>query len=237
MTEHTLQSPAGTYQRKVWRLDAPAAAPTQCAIFLDGEFYVHRMGAPSLIHAMQASGRLPATLSLFVSHESSNARHHDLTCNADFARFMANDVIAWLRARHPTLAEGGHLIVGPSLGGLAAAHLTLTHPETFSRCLSQSGSFWWEDERLTRMLGEKELPSSHSKFWVSVGDRETKADVTHAPSGLHQKISQIESCEHFASALLTHHHEVHYSLHAGGHEFRPWAAELPGALEWLLRPA
>lgn len=235
MTEHIIQSSSGTYRRTVWLLDAPAAAPTRCAIFLDGEFYVHRMGVPSLIQDMQASGRVPSTLCLFVSHESNDARHRDLTCNADFACFIANDVVGWLRAHHPTLAEGGHLIAGPSLGGLAAAHIALTHPGVFSRCLSQSGSFWWEDEKLTRMLDETELSASHSKFWISVGDRETKTDVKHSPSGLHQRMSQIESCEHFAAALATQHHEVHYSVHAGGHEFQPWADEVPEALAWLLR--
>lgn len=235
MTEHVVQSSSGSYHRQVWLLDTPTPAPTRCALFLDGEFYVHRMAVPPLIHDMQAGGSLPPTLCLFVSHESTSARHRDLTCDADFASFIAKDVVAWLRARHPTLAEGGHLIVGPSLGGLAAAHITLTHPDTFSSCLSQSGSFWWEDERLTHMLDEEQMPPSHSKFWISVGDRETKADVTHAPSGLHQRMSQIESCERFASALATHHHKVHYSVHAGGHEFQPWSDELPQALAWLLR--
>ncbi len=234
MTEHVIQSSSVACQRKVWLLDATTAAPTQCAIFLDGEFYVHRMAAPPLIHDMQAGGRLPPTLCLFVSHGSNSARHHDLTCSADFAQFIARDVIAWLRARHPTLAEGGHFIAGPSLGGLQAAFITLTHPGVFTRCLSQSGSFWWEDERLTRMLVEKGMPSSHSKFWISVGDRETKADVKHTPSSLHQKMSQIESCEHFASALAAHRHEVRYSVHGGAHEFQPWADELPEALAWLL---
>lgn len=214
-----------------------APAPAQCAIFLDGEFYVRRMDVPSLIHDMRMSGRLPSMLCLFVSYGSSTARHHDLTCNADFASFIAKDVIAWLRARHPVLAQGGHLVAGPSLGGLAAAHLTLTQPQVFSHCLSQSGSFWWEDERLARMLDEKQMPASHSRFWISVGSRETKTEVKHAPSGLHQKISQVESCEHFATALAAHHHAVHYSLHAGAHDFQPWAEELPQALDWLLRPA
>lgn len=234
MTEHVIQSASGIFQRRVWLLDAPAPDPKRCAIFLDGEFYVHRMGAPSVIHDMLTSGRLPSTLCLFISHESLSARHRDLTCSADFASFIANDVMAWLRARHPTLESGGHLIAGPSLGGLAAAHLTLTYPQVFSHCVSQSGSFWWEDEKLTNMLHEEGLPSSHSKFWISVGDRETKADVKHSPSGLHQKVSQIDACERFASVLATHQHEVHYSLHAGGHEFQPWADELPQALVWLL---
>ncbi|MGV3663304.1 MAG: alpha/beta hydrolase [Prosthecobacter sp.] len=235
MTEHTIQSSSGFYQRTAWLLDPPTTDPTRCAIFLDGEFYVHRMGAPALVHDMQASGRLPPTLCVFVSHERHERRHHDLTCSTDFARFIAQDVITWLRARHPTLAGDGHLIAGPSLGGLQAAFITLTHAGLFSRCLSQSGSFWWEDEKLTSMLDT--MPPSHSKFWISVGDRETKSDVKHTPSSLHQKVSQIDGCERFAAALVTHHHEVHYSVHAGAHEFQPWADELPQALAWLAAGA
>ncbi len=232
MTEHFIQG-SGFYQRKVWLLDAAGSDPSHCGIFLDGEFYVTRMGASSLIHELQAKHGLPAMPCVFVSQVDAEARHHDLTCKADFAAFIAQDVMGWLRDRVPTLGEGGHLVAGPSLGGLASAFITLTHPQVFARCLSQSGSFWWEDERLTGMLDE--LPASSSKFWISVGDQETQAGLTHPPTGLRQDIPQIEGCARFAALLKRHGHEVHYSMHSGSHDTQAWAEELPQALPWLLR--
>lgn len=235
--EHCIDVPGCAYTRKVWLLDPAKGSAVDeparhAALFLDGEFYVQHMHTPELIHTMQGGGELPAVPCLFVSHVDTVARHADLTCNESYAAFIAFDVMGWLRERFPALAEGGHLIAGPSLGGLAAAFITLKHPQVFARCLSQSGSFWWESERLMGMLDE--LPSSRSKFWISVGDHETQAGLTHAPSGLRQDISQITGCEHFAAALERRQHEVRYSVHPGAHETHAWAEELPRALSWLL---
>lgn len=232
MTEHRIDIPAA-YTRQVWLLEPPpGACPQQAAVFLDGEFYVNRMSTPETIGQMQARGELPAMPCVFVSHVDAAARHADLTCNADYAAFIAQEVMGWLRQRIPSLAEGGHLIAGPSLGGLAAAFIALTHPGVFSHCLSQSGSFWWENEWLTARLPE--LPRSHSRFWISVGERETQAGISHPPTGMRQDIPQIDGCARFAKALATQGHEVRYSVHAGAHALEPWTDELPTALRWLL---
>ena len=233
MTEHRLEVP-GSHTRKVWLLEPPAPRAAHAAVFLDGEFYVNRMGTAEMLREMQARGELPAMPCVFVSQVDAAARHADLACHAGYAAFIARDVMGWLRGRCPALVEGGHLIAGPSLGGLASAFITLTHPGVFSRCLSQSGSFWWENERLTAMLPE--LPPSHARFWISVGKRETQAGLAHPPSGMRQEIPQIEGCERFAGALAKQGHEVRYNLHPGGHDLLPWAQELPDALRWLAEP-
>lgn len=238
MTEHRLEIP-GSYTRNLWLLKPQSPDVTQAAVFLDGEFYVNRMGTPAMLEEMQGRGELPAMPCLFLSHVDGAARHADLTCNADYAAFIAHEVMGWLRARFPTLAEGGHLIAGPSLGGLASAFITLTHPGVFARCLSQSGSFWWENERLATMLPE--LPGAQSqsrpplRFWISVGDQETQAGISHPPTGLRQDVPQIDGCERFAQALSRQGHAVHHSVHPGAHELQPWADELPRALRWVLR--
>src|SRR5690606_6010064 len=136
---------------------------------------------------------------LFLSHRDSATRHTELTCNDRFAGFVARDLPAWLRQRYPSLAAGGHLLAGPSLGGLAATYLTLRHSDVYSRCLSQSGSYWWNGEWLGRKVAE--LSTTPSRFWVSAGDRETVAGVTHAPTGMRQEVAQRDACERFASAL------------------------------------
>lgn len=230
---HFIQSSSGLFFRNVWLLEAIDDKPSQLAVFLDGEFYVNQMGAPAIIHQLQQSGAMPSTTCLFVSHVDGAARHQDLTCNPAYTDFIARDLVGWIRQRQPTLSEDGHLIAGPSLGGLAAAFTALIYPQIFSRCLSQSGSFWWKDEWLTSTLTPTASPAS--KFWLSVGDLETSFGISHPPSDLRQEVTQIDACERFAKGLKARHCPVHYSVYEGGHVFEPWQEELPEALQWLTR--
>lgn len=230
--ENVIQSRSGICFRNVWLLEPLEDQPTKLAVFLDGEFYVNRMEAPAIIHQLQQRGAIPSMACLFVSHIDGLARHQDLICNPAYTDFIALDVVDWVRQRYPTLAQDDHLIAGASLGGLAAAFTALIYPQVFSRCLSQSGSFWWHDEWLTSTLAPISSPAS--KFWLSVGDQETSSGISHPPTGLLQDVSQVEACEHFAKALKARHHPVHDRVYEGGHEFKPWQEELPEALQWLL---
>lgn len=231
--EHIIQNSSGTYSRRVWLLDAAGENTTRMAIFLDGEFYVNRMDAPATIHELQENGTLPPMPCLFVSHVDGAARHQDLTCNPAYAEFITRDVVPWMKERYPQLADHDHVIAGPSLGGLTSAFVTLNYPQIFSRCLSQSGSFWWNDEWLTANLNG--IQASPSMFWLSVGDKETTAGVSHPPTGMRQEVAQMPACERFAVALTRQHHSVFYRLYDGGHELQPWADELPAALKWLIK--
>jgi enterochelin esterase-like enzyme len=224
---------SGAWSRKVWLTESPGdGSVARLGIFLDGEFYVDHMNAPAAIGALQEAGTIPPMTCLFISQVDGFARHRDLTCNSEYSVYIARDVVGWIRGRQPGLAEGGHLIAGPSLGGLAAAFTALRHPRVFARCLSQSGSFWWQEEWLTKHLPE--MPQSQSRFWLSVGGKETVSGVSHRPTSLRQEVTQIAACDHFAKALAKHDHRVRYRVFEGGHEFGPWKDELPEALQWLL---
>jgi enterochelin esterase family protein len=233
LREHKIVSEDTVYERTVWILENPRSSDPVCfAIFLDAEIYIHRMEARTVLNDLQQSGALPPVTCAFVSHGDGAARHHDLTCNANFARFIAEDVTSWLQTETGSPMTAAHLIAGPSLGGLAAAHITLTYPNVFARCLSQSGSFWWRNEWLTRHLNE--LPESKSRFWIGVGDEETQSGISHPPTGLKQNVPQKDACGSFARTLTERGHDTRFSVHAGGHEAGPWRSELPEAMAWLL---
>jgi enterochelin esterase family protein len=233
LTEGIVQSRGGVYSRKVWWLDAATGSPTTLGIFLDGEYYVERMNAPVLIPALQEAGMLPPVTCVFVSYGDAAARHEDLICNRAFSEFVGQDVFARARERNPALADRGHLIAGPSLGGLAAAFIALSYPEVFARCLSHSGSFWWNEEWLTRKLDQ--FPKSQGRYWLSVGSKETNVGISHAPSGMRQDIGQLPACERFAAALQQRNHQAHFRIYDGGHDPKAWKDELPDALRWLMK--
>jgi len=217
LSEHMLTSSSGEYSRKVWLLDQPKGSPEKISLFLDGEFYLNRMEAPSTLLQLQEKKAIPSTLCVFVSHVDGASRHHDLTCNPRYSDFIASDVIGWLRANYNSLSPGDHLIAGPSLGGLASAYLALTHPQLFSRCLSQSGSFWWNNE------------------WLSVGDKETESGVSHPPTGMRQDVDQISACRQMVEALKEKGCSVQYAPYRGGHDVLCWKDELSSALASLCQ--
>jgi len=233
MTEHLIHCAAGNFSRKAWLLESGEEQPEKMAVFLDGEFYLDGMGAAAVVERLRDEGAIPSLPVLFLSQLDLPTRHRELTCDIAFADFVALDVVAWMRQRYPSLAAGDHLLAGPSLGGLQATFTVLRHPGVYTRCLSHSGSYWWNGEWLTHYL--EEIPASPSRFWLSVGDRETVFGITHAPTAMRREVGQRDACERFNTALSHQGHEVHFHLFAGAHDFRCWAAELPAALVWLLK--
>jgi len=223
LIEGAIPFPGGT-ERKVWLQPAETGTPEKLAVFLDGEFYVNRMDAPEVLREFPVS-------TLYISHQSAAARHSEYTCNEMVGEWVINEVVPWAMEKLHVTEREGHLIAGLSLSGLQAACISLWCPEVFPLCLSQSGSFWWNDEWLTRSL----TPVPPARFWISVGDQETQSGLTHSPSNMRQDVSQVDACRRFHDALQKGGHESHLHVYEGGHDTNCWHAELPEALRWLLR--
>jgi enterochelin esterase-like enzyme len=221
----------GEYARQAWLLSAPT--PQKICVFMDGEFYIQKMNAPALIGDLQDKGMMPALACVFISQVGGKERHADYTCNSRYARFIAENVLAWMRDRFGVIDRKDHLIAGTSLSGLEAAYIALTYPQAFSAALCQSGSFWWNKEWLKDHAAD--LPATGGKFWISVGNKEIESGVSHPPTGLRQEATQVAASENFVRVLRAKGIPVNYNLYPGGHEFGPWAQEFSQALLWLLK--
>ena len=233
LEEVTIRSSVDAYSRTAWIAPGPTTSGSLC-LFLDGEHYLRGMDVLPVLDSLTASGRIAPTTFLFVAHGGAEARHVDYVGNAQFARFIGEDVVPWARAHVPTMsAERDHLICGVSLSGLAAAHIAVRYPQLFSAALCQSGSFWLEPESFAALVRAR--PPARSRFWLSVGDQETDVNVSHPPTGLFQTISQIEGVERARSVLLEAGADVRLHRFNGGHTFPPWRGELADALHWLAR--
>ena len=233
MITEQLNVASGGYSRTVWLHAASGAAAHPLCVFLDGEYYLEKLCALPVLAAAMADGVLPQLSLLFVASNGPQSRHEDYACNDRFARFVADDLVRFARTRVGSIREDRHLVCGLSLSGLASAYVTLTAPHVFSAALSQSGSFWWNRTRFaTFARGASRIDSRH---WLSVGDAETDADATHAPSGMRQELSQIEGVRSAVEALTERGAEVRHHVYRGGHAFDPWRDELVAALAWLLR--
>lgn len=226
---HIIRSACGRYERHVWFAPGLSDGRHELAVFLDGEFYLHDMDCLAVIREGMTAGRLPSMSCAFVSFLDPESRHEDYTCNPQYSRFIAEDVVTWATQRDERITVREHLICGLSLSGLAAAYTVMQHPGTFSSALCQSGSFWWLADHAVS------FPSTRARLWLSVGTQETEAGVTHPPTGLFQRVSQIEGVETAARDFESRGATVHYNLYSGGHSFAAWREELAPALRWLVR--
>jgi enterochelin esterase family protein len=227
-----IESTEREYMRTAWLIEGPMTDHSLC-VLLDGEHYRDNVDALPIFSTLMQRGSIPPMTLVFVSHGDAAARHADYVCDPPFARFIAEDVVSRARARVPSLSAERHLICGLSLSGLAAAHVALLHPARFPTALCQSGSFWLEPDAFAQLAQER--PPVRTRFWLSVGDEETDAGVSHPPTGLFQGISQIEGVERACAVLEQHGGDVNCHRYRGGHTFEHWRAELSDALQWLLR--
>lgn len=230
----TLPSTNGKYHRKAWYMPA-RGTPTKVAVFLDAEYYLDQMDTPGVIEELSDRDKISPVACLFVSNQDAEARHHDFTCSDPFSDYIANDALPWAARKSGVPSSAGHLIAGVSLSGLQATYLALGYPGRFSHVLSQSGSFWWENEWLVNHL--REFIPSCGKFWLSVGSTEKGAGEVHGPTGLEQKVDQGIGVANMAAALKAQGHQVREHVFKGGHSPILWKEELPRALGWLLPQA
>ena len=139
MLEETLvPSPALGRNRAVW-VDSPDGyQPKKLCMVLDAESYLCNVGLGAILSHSEASGAIGPMTYLFVPFVTPESRHFEYACHEGFARFLVDDLLTWARARFPSLAPGGHAIMGLSLSGLQGAFTALRHPGVFTAVVCQS---------------------------------------------------------------------------------------------------
>jgi len=233
-TVHLLKSTHLGNERSIWvREPAQPDRPCRLAIFLDGELYRDRVGAVSLIDALEAEASIANTLILFISMQSIEARWIECPCHPPFADFIHRELLPWLEVKYPAVKNArARVLIGLSYTGLAAAFVTMRAPGAFTHVVAQSGSFWWNDCWLVEQFRnlEKPLPTA---FYLDVGSKETNENVRHKEDVL-QVVSQIDAIRRLRDVMRNQGCAVKYVEFDGGHEFSAWQKTLPDALRWAL---
>ncbi len=221
-------------ERTIWiRLPEGEAKAESLVVFLDGEFYRDRVGAPQIITELERDNALPPICFVFVSHESLAARWIECPCHPPFARFIDGELLPWLENLVPGVTSfRQRVLVGLSYTGLAAAYVAMEAPARFTKVIAQSGSFWSDDCELAERVRAKANPIT-AEFYLDVGVRETQTNVRHKEDVL-QVVSQIEGVRRFRDALVATGNSPKYEEFAGAHEFNAWSRTLPEALRWAL---
>jgi enterochelin esterase family protein len=133
--------------------------PYGLLVLTDGGLYVNTARVANTLDNLIAAGVIPPLVAVMVDNPD---RWRELSCNSQYADFLAQEIVPWARANyHATNRPEQTIIGGTSLGGLQAACVGLKHAEVFGNVLSQSGAFGWKPD------GEKEWEWLNRQFAAS----------------------------------------------------------------------
>lgn len=223
LREHSIESAALGEKRSFSVYVPESAEPAACLlVVLDGEDYTNLIPTPVILDELIAAGRLAPTVGVFVNHQG--ARFRDLRCSPAFSRFLATELVPWIRTKYPTTDRPDRTaIAGASLGGLTAAFSAKMHSEVFGKVLSQSGAYWYHPEAgqdgwLSTQFAQGERRPI--EFWMEVGAFESR--------------SMVSNNRRLRDVLRAKGYRVLYREYSGGHDFLTWRDSLATGVTQLF---
>lgn len=144
LTTHRVQSRILSQEREV-EVYTPAGYDPRggrysLLVMFDAELYT-TIDLPVTLDNLIAKGRIPPTVAILVHNSAPYDRRRDLACYTPFARFVAAELIPWVRRSYRVLSDPRRAVIGgASMGGLMACYVGLRYSRLFGNVLSQSGS-------------------------------------------------------------------------------------------------
>lgn len=237
LQQFNLRSPRLGNERRITVYRPPgfnAAHPDTVLLFaFDADEYLDKVPTPALLDNLQASGRLPPVVAVFVANPDRDTRSRELPANPHFADFMAHELLPEVLARTGLPARPHRTVLaGSSYGGLAAATVALRHPSHFGNVLSMSGSFWWsapdapadQPHHVANLVLAAPHPAGHvpfPRFFLSAGLFER---ARAGSDGI------LETNRHLRDVLKAKGHAVTHREYAGGHDYFVWRGALADGL-------
>ncbi|MEN0106170.1 MAG: alpha/beta hydrolase-fold protein, partial [Pseudomonas sp.] len=185
--------------------------------------YLGKVPTPTILDNLIAQGRIPSTAVVLIDNPSPEARGAELPPNPEFVRFLAEELVPWVRQQGIDASPARTVIAGSSFGGLAASYAALKHPQLFGNVISQSGSYWWsptgqEPEWLTRAFID--APRLPVRFYLEAGRFE-------AGNG---QLGIFETTQHLRDVLRAKGYDVQHREWSSGHDYLNWRGTLAEGL-------
>lgn len=136
--DYALETDAGPVELQVWSPEV-LAADEEAPLLLahDGPEFDELAGLTRAVGVAIAHRRLAPTRVALLRPGPRDERY---AANDDYAAALATQVVPEIAAAHPT--SGSPVLLGASLGGLAALHAHWRHPGTFGGLFLASASFF-----------------------------------------------------------------------------------------------
>ncbi len=211
--------------------------PYGLLVLSDGGLYVNTAHVATTLDNLIAAGVIPPLVAVMVDNPN---RWRELSCNPQYADFLAQEIVPWARATyHATDRPEQTIIGGTSLGGLAAAFVAFKHPEVFGNVLSQSGDFRWkpDDDKEWEWLNRQfaASPRLPLRFSFEAGLLEGAWWWRYLPQ--RDPVPQptlLVSNRNLRDTLTSKGYAVHYSEFNGNHGLLNWRGTLASHLIALI---
>lgn len=192
--------------------------------FNDGTDFLNIIDAPAILDRLIAERLVPPVIAVFML---PIIREDDYRLNEDYAYFMALELAPFIQANFEADPDPEKTaVLGPSLGGLAAVHTAVLHPEVFGLAAGQSGYYSVDDGALLRRIAGQGAPGVN--FYLVVGTYET------AVSGLGDEGNLLEANRQLASILEDKNYPHLYEELPQGHSWGLWQSTIGRALAYLF---
>ncbi len=88
-----------------------------------------------------------------------------------YLKFLVEELKPFIDSKYRTLRDKNHTaIIGSSMGGLISFIAAWKYPEIFSMAGCMSSSFYYNDEKVFKMIDEHEGPKKQIKFYIDHGE-------------------------------------------------------------------
>jgi enterochelin esterase-like enzyme len=242
--------PFTVYTPANYRADGP---PNALVILFDGEDLEDDPYAVTTLNNLIAASRIQSTVAVFVENVPRR-RLVDLVANAEFADFLAKELVPWVRSHYNVTKDPKQTVVtGYSAGGLASTYVALRHSEVFGNVLSLSGAFWWSFEHNGGVCGSR-CPESGGRGGDNSKDATTEGNFLvkeflaspKLPLRLYLAVGTfeidteggggaiLETTRHLRDVLLAKGYQVQYQQFVGGHDGLSWRGLFADGLIALL---
>jgi enterochelin esterase-like enzyme len=245
-----IDRPFSVYTPANYKADGP---PNALLILFDGEDMADDPYQVVTLNNLIAASKIPPTVAVFVDNVPRR-RLVDLVANAEFADFMAKELLPWIRSHYNVTKDPKQTVLtGYSAGGLASAYVALRHSEVFGNVLSLSGAFWWSFEHNGGVCGSR-CPDTRGtggeysndattegnflvkdflairklplRFYLTAGTFEVDREGTGG--GI------LEATRQLRDVLLAKGYDVQYQQFVGGHDGLSWRGNFADGLIALL---
>ena len=207
----------------------PAAERYACLYFGDGGDYITFAHVPSLLDNLIAVQQLPPCIAVFVSPSAEHGRTVDYDLNADYARFVAEELVPFIDARYATArAPARRVIAGASFGGLIALQIGLEHSAVFGNVAAQSAFVGRRGDALIRRFAA--APRQPLRIHQLVGSYETEV-------GRWETVAEgdfVRANRELREVLRAAGYSGVYQEYPEGHSWGLWREYLADALIFLL---
>lgn len=211
-----LEHHVGPDGRDTWLHDPPGCsvdAPLPLVVVLDGEVWVDRHSLPTTLDNLLADGAIPPVRAVLLGSGGVASRWEELGADASGAAALIERTATWAAARRGV--SGECVVMGQSLGGLAALRVVLTRPDLVSGVVSHSASLWQDD--LTGLVGG----AAHTaRIYLSHGTQEWLLDPLHRALAARLR----DEGATFTAVPVN-----------GGHDYAWWRGGVADGLCWVLR--